>query len=199
VFAPLGLRVGAQRLVATAERYGFNEDPGLAGAAAGTLPQARQIGSALELGATAIGQGKVLATPLLMASIAQTVAAHGMRIRPTLRLGERGRRVRATTRRVADTLERLMVDVVAYGTGVAAQIPGVVVAGKTGTAELGNTRGPRAEVHQSDPNNTDAWFTAFAPAGRPRIAVAAMFVRAGAGGQTAAPAVRSVLAAALGR
>jgi cell division protein FtsI/penicillin-binding protein 2 len=92
-----------------------------------------------------------------------------------------------------------MVDVVEYGTGVAARIPGVVVAGKTGTAELEDTRGPNAGVNQSDSSNTDAWFTAFAPAHRPRIAVGVMFVRAGAGGETAAPAARAVLAAALGR
>ena len=87
---------------------------------------------------------------------------------------------------------------VSYGTGTAAAIDGVRVAGKTGTAELEDTRGPDAtDEPVTDGSNTDAWFTAFAPARRPRIAVAALFVRAGTGGGTAAPAVRLVLEQAL--
>jgi peptidoglycan glycosyltransferase len=103
-----------------------------------------------------------------------------------------------TSREVAATLERLMVAAVADGTGTAAAIPGVKVAGKTGTAELEDTRGPDGETRAGDPSNTDAWFTAYAPAEQPRIVVAALFVRNGAGGTTAAPAVRTVLARALG-
>ena len=197
VFAPLGVKVGARRLVDAAERYGFNERPTLPGEVASTLPPAREIVSPLEVGSTAIGQGKVLATPLQLASIAQTIAARGVRTTPTLRRGDPRRRRRVTARGVARTLTRLMLDVVAYGTGTAAAIPGVRVAGKTGTAELGDTRGPNAQG--SDPGNTDAWFASFAPAGSPKVAVGVMFVRAGAGGQTAAPAARVVLQAAVGR
>jgi peptidoglycan glycosyltransferase len=137
---------------------------------------------------------------LRLASMAQAVAAGGVRREPTLAAEHaRPRVMRVTSRRVARTLESLMVDVVAYGTGTAAAIPGVKVAGKTGTAELEDTRGPNAEEAASDPSNTDAWFTAYAPARRPRIAVGVMLVRAGAGGAVAAPAARLVLEAGLAR
>ena len=84
VFAPLGVKVGAEKLVETAERYGFNDEPAIEGAAASTLPAADEIASPLELGATAIGQGRVLATPLELATMAQTVASGGIRRTPTV-------------------------------------------------------------------------------------------------------------------
>jgi cell division protein FtsI/penicillin-binding protein 2 len=83
----------------------------------------------------------------------------------------------------------MMIGVVRSGTGTAAAIPGVEVAGKTGTAEL--------RPNSSDPKDADAWFVAFAPAQDPRIAVAVMLVGAGFGGTTAAPVAREVLQAAL--
>jgi cell division protein FtsI/penicillin-binding protein 2 len=133
-----------------------------------------------------------------MASVSQTIASRGVRAVPTLALGQRTRRVRVTSRRVARTVQSLMLDVVSYGTGTAAALPGVKVAGKTGTAELENTRDAETgETRPSDPSNTDAWFTAYAPTAHPKIAVAVMLVRAGAGGATAAPAARIVLDAAL--
>jgi peptidoglycan glycosyltransferase len=195
VFAPLGVKVGAKKLVATAERFGFNETPSVPGAAPSTLPPAAEVGSPLAVGSTAIGQGKVLATPLEMAVVADTIASHGIRHRPTLlEHGGRSRGIHVTSKRVARTVEQLMVGVVQHGTGTSAAIPGVSVAGKTGTAELGSTVGPTGTQTAGD---TDAWFAAFAPTRRPRIVAAALFVKAGAGGQTAAPAVRPVLIAGL--
>ena len=198
VFAPLGVRVGSAKLVEMAERYGFNQKPPLAGAAMSTLPGAEAIGSDLALGSTAIGQGKVLATPLTLAQIAQTVAAGGTQRTPVLVRGAATPRPRRVIEpATARTLRRFMVGVVRNGTGTAAAIPGVVVAGKTGTAELGTTQG--ASGADAGPSDTDAWFAAFAPARRPRIAVAVMLVRAGAGGETAAPAARTVIQAGLAR
>jgi cell division protein FtsI/penicillin-binding protein 2 len=198
VFAPLGVELGAEALVNAAERFGWNQRPAVAGEVPSTLPPSSEIETPLEIASTAIGQFRTLATPLVMASVAQTIAAGGVRHVPTLALGERTRRVRVTSRRVARTIQSLMVDVVDHGTGTAAALPGVKVAGKTGTAELEDTRDPETgETAPSDPSNTDAWFTAYAPAARPRLAVAVMLVRAGAGGATAAPAARVVLDAAL--
>jgi hypothetical protein len=209
VFAPLGAKLGARRLVATAERFGFNDEPALAGAARSTIPAAEDIGDDLAVGSSAIGQGKVLATPLLMATIAAAIGERGLRPVPVLDKETAGRRVRATTPAVARTIGRYMRSVVRHGTGVGAAIPGVVVAGKTGTAELrttvkeepqppqpGETPTPQPE---DDTTDTDAWFTAFAPAGRPRVAVAVLLVGQGAGGATAAPAAKTVLQAALKR
>jgi hypothetical protein len=196
VFAPLGVRIGAGRLVAMAERFGFNRKPPLEGAAPSTLPAAEAIGSDLALGSTAIGQGKVLATPLTLAQAAQTIAAGGTQRTPTLiRGGAVPRPQRIVSAATARTLRRFMVGVVQSGTGKAAAIPGVPVAGKTGTAELGTTQG--ADGADAGPSDTDAWFAAFAPARKPRLAVAVMLVRAGAGGETAAPAARLVLQAGL--
>jgi peptidoglycan glycosyltransferase len=197
VFAPLGVEVGSEKLVETAERYGWNADATIPGEVPSTLPPANEIKTPLEVGSTAIGQFKTLATPLQLASVSQVIAAEGVRYVPTLAAGEGTRGVRVTSRKVARTIESLMVDVVAYGTGTASAIGGVKVAGKTGTAELEDTRGPDAATGVPDPSNTDAWFTAYAPAAKPKIAVGVMFVRAGAGGTTAAPAARVVLEAGI--
>jgi penicillin-binding protein A len=198
VFAPLGVELGAEALVDASERFGWNAEPVVPGEVPSTLPPAVEIKTPLEIGSTAIGQFRTLATPLVLASAAQTIAARGVRAIPTLALGERTRRVRVTSPKIARTVRSFMVDVVDYGTGTAAALTGVKVAGKTGTAELEDTRDPETgETAPSDPTNTDAWFTAFAPARRPEIVVAVMLIRAGAGGATAAPAARVVLDAAL--
>ncbi len=225
VFAPLGVKLGAARLVATAERFGFNQPPGIAGAAESTLPPAAEIQGELAVGSTAIGQDKVLASPLEMATVAATIADGGRRPTPSLVFtpgGGSNPTVRAVSAATARTVRGMMIEVVRYGTGTAAAIPGVVVAGKTGTAELGSpnscstsgseqkpaegeehtskehpSEASRCATEQNNPQNTDAWFAAFAPALHPKVVVGVLMVRDGAGGATAAPVARQVIEAAL--
>ncbi|HEX8120257.1 MAG TPA: penicillin-binding transpeptidase domain-containing protein [Solirubrobacteraceae bacterium] len=201
VFAPLGAKLGARRLVQTAERFGFNETPAIDGAATSTIPPAAQIGDDLAVGSSAIGQGRVTASTLQMALAAATVADRGRRPRPTLDRADRPKSTRAVSRRTAKIVDRAMRAVVAYGTGTAAAISGVTVAGKTGTAELRQTQGdaPDQAPIEGDTTDTTAWFAAYAPAKKPRIAVAVMFVEAGAGGAVAAPSAAVVLREALRR
>ena len=195
VFAPLGAKLGEAKLVAAAQRFGFNRISPIPGAAQSTIPL--ELGDDLNVGSSAIGQGQVQASTLQMALVAATVARRGRLVTPTLSQAKAdqtkasggAQAIKAST---AEILERFMIGVVRGGTGTAAAIPGVTVAGKTGTAEL---RSPSEE-----PEDTDAWFIAFAPAGKAKIATSAvgvMFVGAGAGGETAAPAARGVLSAML--
>jgi cell division protein FtsI/penicillin-binding protein 2 len=207
VFAPLGVRLGGSRLVETAKRFGFNQPSPIPGAAESSLPEAGAIGSALDVGSSAIGQGEVQATTLQMALVAATIADGGRRPVPTLALGVRHPKVAVIPTSVAGTVKSMMVGVVGHGTGRSAQIPGVVVAGKTGTAELATTvsnctpdpNNPSAcpNVVPNDPKNTDAWFVAFAPAAAPRVTVGVLLAHDGAGGDTAAPVARVMLQAAL--
>jgi cell division protein FtsI/penicillin-binding protein 2 len=192
VFAPLGVKVGAKRLVARAEAFGFNETPRIPVAKPNTIPKAKDLPDAINVGSAAIGQNKDLATPLGMASVAATIGAKGVRAKPRAVREDPVIRRRAVSAKVAGQVRDMMIGVVRGGTGTAAAIPGVTVAGKTGTAELRFTGGGAA-----DPKNTDAWFVAFAPASDPKVAVGVMLVGAGAGGKAAAPIARRVLAAAL--
>jgi cell division protein FtsI/penicillin-binding protein 2 len=206
VFAPLGARLGPARLVKTAQAFGFNEDLGIPGAATSTIPQASEIGDNLAVAASAIGQGRVQATALQMALVASTIAGRGKR--PQLTLERRGptKRTQVIDPGTARQVGRYMEAVVNEGTGTAAQISGVQVAGKTGTAELKTTARPDCvptpEVQcppllPDDPTDTDAWFAAYAPAGAPRVAVGVLLVQAGAGGTAAAPVAKQVLLAGL--
>jgi hypothetical protein len=209
VFAPLGVKLGARRLVATARRFGFDEAPPIPGAAESTIPPASQLHGELAVGASALGQDKDQASALEMATVAATIADSGRRPRPTFGVGGAARTgVSVTSPRVAHLVRQLMVGVVESpsGTGHAAAIPGVEVAGKTGTAELrsaaqctvpgANCSAQEREEAQSR-ENTDAWFAAFAPAGHPQVAVAVLLVKDGFGGETAAPVAREVIEAAL--
>jgi cell division protein FtsI/penicillin-binding protein 2 len=215
VFAPLGVKVGAERLVGTAEDYGFNQAPSLYNAAATAAAKPGRMTiptdfsadtSHTDLSVTAFGQGKVLATPLGMASVAQTVANEGMRSpTPIVKdpaLQSNAKPVEVTSKENAKVLTGLMRAVVTSGTGTAANIPGLEVAGKTGTAELGPKPGqppPPPGSEDEAKQLIDGWFICFAPAGNPKIAIAVMLIDAsGDGGTTAAPIAREILQAAFG-
>jgi len=203
-FAQLGLTIGEGRLRAQAEAFGFGDgsltvpDP----VAASTFPGALDPPS---LAQSAIGQRDVRVTPLQMAMVAAGVADGGTVMAPylvrevqapdltRLSLAQPKAYRQAVPRLVADQLRTMMEAVVANGTGTAAQIPGVRVAGKTGTAQ----NAPGAAPH--------AWFIGFAPADDPQVAVAVIVENGGdagseaTGGKVAAPIARAVMRAVLGR
>ena len=205
-FAPLGPKIGNDDLVETAERYGFNSPPTLYApevVAAVEPPESTippEIGDELDLGVSAIGQGEVLATPLQMATVAQTVGNGGVR-EPTSVIANRKLRpeaepVRVMSKGIADELTELMIGVVTGGTGFAAAIPEAQVAGKTGTAELGPRPGQEGE--EEPEQIKDAWFAAFAPAENARLAVGVLLIEAeAAGGEVAAPVAAQVLSTGL--
>jgi cell division protein FtsI/penicillin-binding protein 2 len=205
-FAPLGPEIGNDEMVATAERFGFNSPPTLyaprivaaVDPEQSTIPT--DIGDDLDLGVSAIGQGEVLATPLQMASVAQTIANDGVR-EPTSIVANRKLRpeaqpVRVMSKKIADELTELMVGVVTGGTGTAGAIAEAQVAGKTGTAELGPKPGQENSPHPQQ--RKDAWFAAFAPAENGKLAIGVLLIEAeAAGGEVAAPAASAVLSAGL--
>jgi penicillin-binding protein A len=207
VFAPLGPAVGNDKLVETAEKFGFNSPPTLYAPQIvrevepeeSTIPT--EIGEEIDLGVSAIGQGEVLATPLEMANVAQTVGNNGVRM-PTSIVANRKLRpeaepVRVMSPKIANELTELMIGVVNEGTGTAADISEAQVAGKTGTAELGPK--PGEEESENPVQIKDAWFSAFAPAEKPKLAVGVLLIEAeAAGGEVAAPIAAEVLAAGLG-
>jgi len=205
-FAPLGPKIGNDELVEAAESFGFNSPPTLyapkfvreAELAESTIPT--EIGEEIDLGVSAIGQGEVLATPLQMASVAQTIANGGIR-QPTSIVANKKLRPsaepeRVMSERLAADMTDLMIGVVTGGTGTAGAIPEAQVAGKTGTAELGPK--PGQEEEDNPIQVKDAWFAAFAPAEKPRLAIGVLLIEAeAAGGDVAAPAAAQVLSAGL--
>jgi cell division protein FtsI/penicillin-binding protein 2 len=205
-FAPLGPKIGNDELVATAESFGFNSPPSLyapklvreAELPESTIPT--EIGEEIDLGVSAIGQGEVLATPLQMASVAQTIANGGVH-QPTSivlnrKLRPHAQPTRAMSKKVAGELTELMTGVVTEGTGTAGAIPEAQVAGKTGTAELGPK--PGQEEAENPIQIKDAWFAAFAPAEKAKLAIGVLLIEAeAAGGDVAAPAAAAVLSAGI--
>ncbi len=190
VFAPLGVKVGAKRLVQTARRFGFDEESKIPATKPSTIASPDELSDALAVGSAAIGQERDLATPLVMASVAATIGNGGTRVRPRIATIDKVVKRRVVSAKTARAVRSMMVGVVRSGTGRSGALPGVQVAGKTGTAEL--------RPNSDDPKDADAWFVAFAPARKPKVAVAVLLVGAGFGGTTAAPVAKKVLAAALG-
>ncbi len=210
VFGGIGLELGAEALAEQAWAFGF-APTGTTGDVPFDVPfqegvfpdpsyfQDRRPAVAL----SAIGQDNVAANPLQMALVAGAIGNGGELMRPRLVT-----EVRAPDGQVVETFEpdvhsrpmtqvnaalltAMMVEVVESGTGTAARIPGVSVAGKTGTAQHGEGEDPHA------------WFVSFAPAEDPEIAVAVIVLDGGSlgseatGGALAAPIARAVMEAAL--
>ncbi len=205
-FAQLAVTIGGDAMRETAEQFGFGEPFRVPmTTAVSAYPAASASFTPDRVALTGIGQGDVTSTPLQMAMVAATIANRGALMQPylidtvrdpDLEVVERTEpsKIRdAITRTTADGLRDMMVNTVQSGSGTAAQIPGVQVAGKTGTAQTA----PEVAPH--------AWFTAFAPADDPQIALAVIVEQGGdmnqgaTGGRLAAPMARQILEAALNR
>ncbi|HZT94692.1 MAG TPA: penicillin-binding transpeptidase domain-containing protein [Gaiellaceae bacterium] len=205
VFCDIGKAIGAKTILGYAKRYGFYSQPpldlppnvldssGLYNK--GKLWFPKDPASQVDPGRLAFGQERMLVTPLQMALVAATIAHHGLEPKPYLVqkiVGSDGSTVIQTTPQTlgrvikpqtAAELNQMMQLVVQGGTGTSAQIPGVPVAGKTGTAELG-----LGSVY-------DAWFVCFAPANNPRYVVAVVVEKQpnGFGGSVSAPIAKTIL------
>ena len=210
VFCNIGMKLGAKTLVDYAKRFGFYKVPPLETPANERLPSGTydqkthrltDDASKMDPGRLAFGQWTMEATPLQMAMVAATVANDGVVPRPYIVqkiTGPDGSTIKKTSPRTlgraikpetAAELTQMMEAVVTGGTGTAAQIPGIKVAGKTGTAETG------------DGHYYTAWFDCFAPADDPQVAVAVVLEKQlnGFGGSVSAPIAKQILQALLGR
>lgn len=157
-----------------AERFGFGTEPDLPlPVAGGSFPEPADV---TERAAAAIGQGRVQASPLHMASVAAAVASGGWRA-PHLLDGEGGTDARPLRPEDVEQLRDLMRRVVESGTGTAAQVAGDPVHGKTGSAEFGGQVGEGEELP------SHAWFVGY----RGDLAFAFLVEGGGAGGDVAAP------------
>ena len=175
-FVQLADRLRPALLLAAAERMGFNvgygsprEGTSLPGVVGGSFPQPQDGAEQAE---AAIGQGRVTASPLHMASVAAAIAGGGWRPPRFATAGPAAQRLPLPARDAA-VLRRLMHLVVRQGTGTNAAVPGRRIAGKTGTAEYGS----------GDPLPTHAWFIGFSE----NLAVAVVVEGGGFGGAVAAP------------
>jgi peptidoglycan glycosyltransferase len=211
-FAWLGLKVGEKDMRAQSDAYGFGAryftelDDSLTKQAISHFSDPPPGSDTLDpafLALSAIGQYDVRATPLQMAMVAAGVANSGKVMKPylvdevqspdldVLKKTESSELSQAISPASARQLTEMMVGVVDQGTAVSAQIPGVRVAGKTGTAQSAPGRPPYA------------WFVSFAPADDPKVAVAVLVQDAGverdaiSGNGLAAPIAKSVMEAVI--
>jgi peptidoglycan glycosyltransferase len=204
VFAQLGTEIGWKRVLKTARDFGFNDDFLFSDIKvnASNLPLTYKT-KGKELAWTAIGQGKVLVTPLHAAMIAASIANDGIMMEPKLMYKVVGRNGRiqkqiesniyrkSTTIENAELLKSMMEASVSQGTGREAKSKIVTIAGKTGTAEVGSS--------QTEKKN-HAWFIGFAPTDNPTLAVAVLLEDVGegkTGGSQAAPVARKVIEKAI--
>jgi peptidoglycan glycosyltransferase len=210
VFGEIGLRLGGAKLADQAHAFGFAPDasggdvPFDIPFQEGVFPEASYFSDRLPAVAlSAIGQDNVAANPMQMALVASAIANGGSQMRPRLvsEIRDSSGQViesfapevfgQPISSQTAIQLTQMMVSVVQGGTGTAAQIPGIEVAGKTGTAQHGEGLAPHA------------WFVSFAPAQNARIAVAVIVLDGGSlgsdatGGVLAAPIAQAVMEAAL--
>jgi penicillin-binding protein A len=202
-FGGLGMKLGADALRAQAAKFGFGDSLNIPMRV--TPSRVPDTMNAPQTAQAAIGQFDVRVTPLQMAMVSAAIANKGVVMRPYLVKDIRSADLdvleetspqqlsQAVSPEVADRLTRMMEAVVDNGTATAAQVPGIKVAGKTGTAEHGSGLAPHA------------WFTAFAPADAPRIAVAVVVEDGGRagneafGGKVAAPIARQVIEAVMNK
>lgn len=205
-FAQLGQKLGQTKLEATMQKFGFFQLPPFTYPTdemnpSGLYANGRLIGTnaPIDVGRVAIGQERLAVTPLQMAAVAATVANGGVRMAPQLVDKVVTRSGHTVYTGKPQTIERVMSpgsaaqltadmrNVVDEGTGTAANVLGLNVAGKTGTAETGVT------------GLNTAWFIAFAPADHPKIAVAVVVEHTPLfGGQVSAPIAAKVIEAYLG-
>jgi peptidoglycan glycosyltransferase len=193
VWAEVAEKLGRDTLTDYMDRFGFSEDPPLDFPDNQMIPSGVRRGAAFDVGRVGIGQGNLLTTPMQMAMVVQTVANGGVRLKPHLadriidtdgRVDEEfepERAARVISRETADRLTAMMKNVVREGTGTAAALSGVEVAGKTGTAELNNE------------GLNDPWFIGFTD--EFAVAVVLERVQGGQGGTVAAPVAKTVLEA----
>jgi peptidoglycan glycosyltransferase len=203
VWAQVAEKVGKPTIARYMSRFGFDKKPQLdypseEMSSSGEYEGQRLISPTSELvdvGRMGIGQDKLQVTALQMAEVAAAVANHGRLMTPHLTdriVDPEGRTVRRTGPQLqalvmkpstASAVTSMMVAVVNEGTGTPAQIPGVQVAGKTGTAET-----------QIGTAINNVWFIAFAPASEPKVAIAVTLQAVpGQGAAFAAPVARQVM------
>jgi peptidoglycan glycosyltransferase len=202
-FGWLGMQLGTERLRGQAAKFGIGDRLSIPMTVTPSSIPAEL--DKPQLAQSAIGQRDVRVTPLQVAMISAAVANHGVVMKPHLikkvttadleviDQTEPEQLSQAISPETAAALTRMMEEVVRSGTGTAAQIPGIEVAGKTGTAQHGTGLAPHA------------WFTGFAPATNPKVAVAVVVEDGGhlgneaVGGRVAAPIAKAVMEAVLGR